>query len=94
MGSDAFRSLFTLYQSKTRVSTHVEMVSNSLMVDSEDTKGVGADDHQKYIFQVCKTKLAPTLMPPFSCSHLAIMFHVIKPCLGYHHISVWMNRTC
>lgn len=59
MGSDAFRSLFTLYQSKTRVSTHVEMVSNSLMVDSED---VGADNHQTQIHQVCTVNLATILM--------------------------------
>ncbi|KAL3136710.1 hypothetical protein ABBQ38_005943 [Trebouxia sp. C0009 RCD-2024] len=38
-GSDAFRSLFTLYQSKTRVSAHVEMVSHSLMIDPEDVQG-------------------------------------------------------
>ena len=26
MGSDAFRSLYTLYQSKTRVSEHIELL--------------------------------------------------------------------
>ena len=52
MGSDAFRSLFTLYQSKTRVSTHVEMVSHSLMTDSELAQGIGADDHQNHVLQV------------------------------------------
>ena len=65
MGSDAFRSLFTLYQSKTRVSTHVEMVSNSLMVDSEDAKDVGADNHQRQVHQVCTVNLAPILMLQF-----------------------------
>ena len=53
MGSDAFRSLFTLYQSKTRVSTHVQMVSHSLRADTEPEQAIGADDHQAHILQVC-----------------------------------------
>lgn len=41
MGSDAFRSLFTLYQSQTKVSSHIELISPSLMTDSEDVHGEG-----------------------------------------------------
>ena len=58
MGSDAFRSLFTLYQSKTRVSTHVQMVSHSLMTHPEPAQGTGADDHQEHIPQVSNTNIA------------------------------------
>ena len=53
MGSDAFRSLFTLYQSKTRVAAHVQMVSHSLRADTEPEQGIAADDCQEHRLQVC-----------------------------------------
>ena len=47
MGSDAFRSLFTLYQSQTKVSSHIQLISPGLMTDSEELHGEGAD-HKPY----------------------------------------------
>lgn len=68
MGSDAFRSLFTLYQSKTRVSTHVEMVSHSLMTDPEPAQGIEADDHHNHVLQVCKINTTFSWENAFSLS--------------------------
>ncbi len=43
MGSDAFRSLFVLYQSKTRVSTHVNMVTHLPSGGGTDVEASSAD---------------------------------------------------
>lgn len=38
MGSDAFRSLFTLYQSKTRVSAHLDTITGHQTGQSGETQ--------------------------------------------------------
>ena len=42
MGSDAFRSLFTLYQSRTRVAMHVDTLQDGDTQHSGDAEGKAA----------------------------------------------------
>ena len=63
MGSDAFRSLFTLYQSKTKMSSRVQMVSPSHMSDSEDVADQGPVQLLKVCALPCKSIQQPDVQP-------------------------------